>query len=69
MGCVNASCQCESEVLLAHEGKDYCSERCATSRPGVVGACACGHAGCSGSEEQTFAEGGPAPGEDAIPPE
>jgi hypothetical protein len=67
MRCANASCHCPSESFVEHEGKDYCSERCASSRPGLPEACACGHVGCSGSEEQALAEGGPALGEDASP--
>ena len=69
MRCANASCQCESEVFVERDGKDYCTESCASSLPGVARACACGHVGCSGSEEQAFAEGGPALGEDRTRPE
>jgi Prokaryotic metallothionein len=68
MACVDASCHCQSEVSIEREGKEYCSERCASARPGVPDACACGHVGCSGSEEQVFAEGEPALGEDARRP-
>ena len=67
MRCANASCQCQIEASVERDGKDFCCPGCASSQPGVAKTCRCGHQGCAGSEESTFAEGGGTQAEDAPP--
>jgi len=64
MSCERAACHCQSEIFLERDGVLFCSEHCASFAPAAAAPCACQHAGCSGSEEQTLAEGMPALGED-----
>jgi hypothetical protein len=64
MSCARTACHCLSEILIERDGALFCSEHCASFAPAAATPCTCKHAGCSGSEEQTLAEGMPALSED-----
>jgi hypothetical protein len=46
--CAHPECNCEVEegATVTKDGKQYCSEFCATSEGASLGDCECGHPDC-----------------------
>ncbi len=56
MDCERENCLCTSEVGIQHDGRTYCSDRCAREAASADRGpeCRCGHAGCASEASGTI---------------